>query len=188
MTRPPRARSAFIRFALPFGALGFFALAALPARAQVDASIVPDDAPAWQPMAAAIDSAKTDDRLLLIHTYAKWCGWCARLDQEVYTDDAVQAYLGEHFAVTRLDMEAEDPVRFFGMQQQQRELAASFGVTGTPTILFFDAEGRYITRYPGYAPPDRFLYLLRYVKEGAYELMPFPDFIEMAEHADQRGG
>ena len=67
-----------------------------------------------------------------------------------------------------------------------RELAAALEVTGTPTTIFFDADGTFITKAPSYWPPDRFLLVLRYVREGAYDLMPFADYVEMVE-ADQGG-
>src|SRR5690606_10199686 len=95
--------------------------------------------------------------------------------------DAVQAYLDEHYEVTRLDIESPEEVDFFGGPASMRELAGALGLTSTPTTVFFTAEGRYINRAPGYWPPDKFLLLLQYIKEGAYDMMSFPDYAEMME-------
>ncbi len=153
----------------------------------VDASAIPDDAPGWRPMGDAIAAARADSTLLLVHTYAVWCGWCARLDRDVYADDAVQAYLDEHFEVTRLDIESPDSVAFFGGAVPMRELGQALGVSGTPTTVFFDADGTYLTRLPGYAPLDTFLAVLRYVREGAYATEAFEDF-RARIGADAAGG
>ena len=158
-------------------------LAAAPAlstsaRAQ-DASVVPEDSPNWRPLGEAATTAKAEGDLVLVHAYAVWCGWCARFDQDVYTDDAIQAYLGEHYQVARLDIESPEAVDFFGVSMPQREIGTLFEVTGTPTTLFFDAEGTYITKLPGYAPPEVFVVALRYVREKAYEMMSFQDYIDM---------
>jgi thioredoxin-related protein len=158
-------------------------LAARPAAAQTDASAIPDDAPNWLPMAEAIAAARADSSLLAVHLYAKWCGWCSRLDRDVYTDDHVQAYLADHYAVTRVDIESDETVPFFGRDLPMRELASAFEVTGTPTTVFFDAEGTFITKLPGFAPADQFVLILRYVRERGYELMPFPDWVEMQDGA-----
>ncbi len=153
---------------------------AAPAGAQTaDASVVPDDAPTWLSMADAIARAQADDKLIAIHNYAAWCGWCARMDQEVYTDDAVQAYLAEHYTATRVDIESETVVPFFDHEVSMAGLATAFGVSGTPTTVFVDADGELITKMPGYASPETFLAALRYVNEGAWETMAFTAYQEL---------
>lgn len=151
---------------------------AAPAFAQTDASRVPTDAPEWLPMSEAIAKAKAEDKLLLIHTYAVWCGWCARMDQEVYTDDAVQAYIGEHFVGTRMDLESEEVVPFFEHTASMAALGNAFGVTGTPTTVFVDPSGELITKLPGFADAETFGYALRYVHEGTYATMGFRQYVD----------
>lgn len=149
---------------------------AVPVAAQTDASRIPDDAPEWLSMADAIARAQADGKLLVIHTYASWCGWCARLDNEVYTDDAVQAYLAEHYVATRVDIESETVVPFFEHQISMRGLGTALGVAGTPTTVFVAADGDLLTKLPGFAPPDTFLEALRFVREGAWETMSFAQY------------
>ena len=164
----------------------FYLLAALallltaPAFAQ-SAAEYPEDAPNWRSFDDAIAAAQADGDLVLIHSYAVWCGWCRRLDADTYTDDAVQAYLAEHYEVTRLDTESNEAINFFGGDVEMRELAAALGVSSTPTTVFFNAEGQYITKAPSYWPPDQFVLVLRYVREGAYEMMSFSDYVAMIE-------
>lgn len=151
---------------------------AVPALAQTDASRVPDDAPAWLPMEEAIAKAQAEDKLLLVHTYAVWCGWCARMDQEVYTDDAVQAYLAEHFVGTRVNLESEEEVPFFATTVSMARLGIAFGVTGTPTTVFVDPSGELITKLPGFADAETFGYALHFVREGAYATMGFREYVD----------
>lgn len=165
-----------LRFRL--AALAALVLAAAPASAQTDASVIPADAPNWMPFDTAVETVRADSSLLLIHLYAKWCGWCARLDSDVYTDDAVQAYLADHYAVTRVDIESDAMVSFFGREMSQAALASAFQVSGTPTTVFVAPDGSYLTKLPGYAPADQFALILQYVREGGYNQMPFPDWVE----------
>ncbi|MEM1056365.1 MAG: thioredoxin fold domain-containing protein [Bacteroidota bacterium] len=155
-------------------------LAVSAAHAQpVDASIIPDDAPEWQTVGTAIADAEAEDKVLLLHGYAAWCGWCARLDQDVYTDDEVQAYLAQNFEVTRLNIENRETIDFFDFRLPVAWLASGIGITSTPTTIFMDPEsGEIITRLPGYADRETFLYALRYVREGAYERESFQDFVD----------
>ncbi len=160
-------------------AIAALVITAAPALAQTDASVIPEDAPNWLPMAEAVQASRSDSSLMVLHLYAKWCGWCARLDSDVYTDDAVQAYLGEHYIMTRVDIEGDEPLPFFDRVMTGRELAGAFQVSGTPTTVFFHPDGRYLTKLPGFAPADQFALILRYVNEGAYDDMPFPDWVQM---------
>ncbi len=155
------------------------ALLALPvvAQAQNDASIVPDDAPAWVGLEAAIADAQASDKLILVYGYASWCGFCVRFDREVFTDDAVQAYVDEHFAAARLDLEDTTTVRFFDAEVTGVQLGRAMGISGTPTSVFVDRDGSMITKLPGFTDPETFLISLQYVKEAAYETVPFDQFL-----------
>ncbi len=144
-----------------------------------DASIIPDDAPEWKPIETAVAEAKTGEKTLLLHGYAAWCGWCGRLDTDVYTDDTIQAYLDANFEVARLDIENREPIEFFDYRLPTAWLASGLGITSTPTTIFMDPQtGEVITRLPGYADAETFLFALRYVREGAYEDGSFQDFMD----------
>ena len=167
-------------------ALLLLALAASPALAQTDASIIPDDAPDWRPIEEAIQSAEADGKILLLHGYAKWCGWCARLDQDVYTQDDVQAYLADNFEVARVDIENRDTIDFFDFRLPTAWLASGLGITSTPTTVFMDAQsGEVITRLPGYADQETFLYALRFVREGAYAEISFNDWVNAQKEGSE---
>lgn len=154
------------------------ALPASTALAQVDASVVPEDAPDWLPMAAAVADAQENGKLLLVYTYASWCGYCARFDQNVFTDDSVQTYLAEHFAPVRVDLESEERVAFFDADVTMAELGAAMQITGTPTSVFVERDGSLITKLPGYTDPATYLLALRYVREEAYKTTPWDAYRE----------
>lgn len=160
--------------------LPLLALLALPAaaQAQTDASVVPDDAPDWLPLEAAIADAQAHDKIVLVYGYAAWCGYCVRFDREVFTDDAVQSYVNEHFSPTRLDLEDTTTVQFFDASVTGVQLGRAMGISGTPTSVFVDGDGSMITKAPGYMDAEVFLYALQYVKEAAYETTPFDAFLE----------
>lgn len=138
---------------------------------------IPADAPAWLSVEGAIAAAQDSDKLVLVYGYAAWCGYCVRFDREVFTDDAVQAYVNEHFAPARLDLEDTTTVQFFDASVTGVELGRAMGISGTPTTVFVDRDGSLITKFPGYTDAETFLYALQYVKEAAYETTPFDAFL-----------
>lgn len=159
-------------------------LLAGPAFAQTNAGLIPDDAPAWRSMEDAIATAQAQDRLLVVHSYTVWCGWCVRMDRETYTDDAVQAYLADHYEVTRLDLESDEVVPFFDHTVSMAELGDALQVSGTPTTVFVDSDGSLITKMPGFQTAETFLHALRYVREEAYNTMSFAEYIEAQQAPD----
>ncbi|MEO0558684.1 MAG: thioredoxin fold domain-containing protein [Bacteroidota bacterium] len=163
-------------------------IAALPATAQTNAGVIPDDAPNWRSMDEAITLATANDRLLVLHSYTVWCGWCARMDRETYTNDAVQAYLGTHYEATRVDLESQEVVQFFEHTVSMAALANALQVSATPTTVFVDSDGSLITKMPGFQDAETFLHALRYVKEEAYEHVSFAEYIEAQTEAPQDAG
>ena len=153
----------------------------LAASAQ-DASVIPDDAPDWLSMDEAVAAAEAGGKTILVYGYAPWCGYCVRFDREVFTDDAVQAYLAEHFAPVRLDLDSDVTVQFFDATVTARELGHAMSISGTPTSVFVAPDGELITKLPGYTDPETYGLALRFVREGAYETATFAEFLE-AERA-----
>ncbi len=132
----------------------------------------------WLSFQTGIHEAEASSRKLIVDVYAPWCGWCSRLQAEVYTNSKVQKYLARHFKVARLNIDVmDDVIRFKGYKLSSGELAMGLGATGTPTTVFLDSGGDYITRLPGFVGPDEFLNILRFIATDNYKKMSYEDFV-----------
>jgi len=139
-------------------------------------------APAWQDFEEAQAQAAEDNQFFLVDVYADWCGWCRRLEREVYADDEVQAYLAQHFAATRLNFDATDrTVMFAGERFTMQHMAYLLGAQGVPTVAFLTPEGDYITHVPGFVERDDFLDVLRYIATEAYKEQSWEEFVATEE-------
>ena len=133
----------------------------------------------WQEWDAGLRTAVKTQRPVLVDVYTEWCGWCRRMDRDVYARDEVRDYLSRRFVVVKLDAEAGDEASYEGKMYTSRSLAGRFRVTGYPTTIFLRANGEHLVNVPGYVPADRFLLLLRYVGEGAMDHgQSFDEFIK----------
>lgn len=86
----------------------------------------------------ALSRARSEKRILLVDVYTDWCGWCKKLDREVFTDGRV-ADAAKGLVAVRVNAE-----------KGGEEVARRYGVEGFPTILFVDGSGNVVKRINGY--------------------------------------
>jgi len=91
--------------------------------------------------AGGSDQAKRGHKYILADVYTDWCGWCKRLDRDVFTNSSLSAYLQKDFVCVKVN--AEDP-------QEGSALAQQYQVTGYPCALVFSPDGKLIGRIEGY--------------------------------------
>lgn len=131
----------------------------------------------WEEFQHAISSAASEDKKILIDIWAPWCGWCTRLQDEVYTDQKVLSFLNDHFRITRLNIDDSSTLLLFqDREMSPSELAFGMGATGTPTTVFLTSGSKYITRLPGFVKPGEFLTILQYIESEAYEKQTYLEF------------
>jgi thiol:disulfide interchange protein len=88
----------------------------------------------------ALTMAKANHSKVVVDVYTDWCGWCKKMDKNIYTDANVIA-LSSRYIFVKLD--AED-----GGQGQR--FASKMDVHGYPTTLVLDESGRSLQKVPGY--------------------------------------
>ena len=133
----------------------------------------------WIPFDDAVTTAQESGKYVLVDIYAPWCGWCRRMQNEVYTDEELKAYLDEHFETGRLNIDdSETRHQFKGYDLTSQELGYGLGAEGTPTTVFLDPNGEYITRLPGYADLDTFNKVVRYIGSEAFRDMTFQEYLD----------
>jgi thioredoxin-related protein len=119
----------------------------------------------WLNWDQGLSEASITKRPILVDVYTDWCGWCKRMDRDVYARDDVRTYLNQHFVLVRLNAESADEARYGGRTLTSRALAQQLRVSGYPTTIFLKANGDHIANVPGYVPADRFKLMLQYIGE-----------------------
>src|SRR5512137_2126003 len=85
-------------------------------------------APAWLGWDAGLREAARLQRPVLVDVYTDWCGWCKRMDRDVYARADVQAYLARRFVTVKLNAESSARVNWDGRAMTSSVLAARLGV------------------------------------------------------------
>ncbi len=132
----------------------------------------------WLGYSEAVRKAGETRRIVLVDVYTDWCGWCKRMDRDVYGDPAVQAVLEKNFVTAKLDAESAKTHSFQGQTASEREIARAYGITGYPTTVFLSEDGEPITILPGYIPKETFLQVLEYIHTRRYETQSWEEFVK----------
>lgn len=123
--------------------------------------------------AAAVAKAKSENKLVLVDVYTDWCGWCKRMDKDVYTDAKVQAELNKYFAFAKLNAESPNKQVFQGSEVSEQTIAGNLKVSGYPTTIFMTSDEQVIQTLPGYVKAPDFALALRYIGSQAYKSQDF---------------
>lgn len=135
---------------------------------------VPDDV--WYSLDEAQERAGAEDKKIMIFVYTEWCGFCRRMDREVYSSDDIIEIFSDYYYPVRLNAESDKTVSFNGDNYTEAELALAFGVTSYPTAVFVDEAGDAFGSQPGFIKKDMFRDILVFVGTDAYKQQSFQDF------------
>jgi thiol:disulfide interchange protein len=97
----------------------------------------------WQnDLDRALSMAKENHSKVIVDVYTDWCGWCKKMDKNIYTDPKVVA-LSSRYIFLKLD--AEDG-------GQGERFTRKMNVRGYPTTIILDENGRSLHSVSGYPP------------------------------------
>ena len=134
----------------------------------------------WKAFTDGFSEAKKTEMKVMVDVYTNWCGWCKRLDADVYSNPDVVAYMKEHYVSVKLNAESAAEVRYKDTTYTQVKFAQALGVTGYPTIAFFDSNGNLITKLGGYVAADRFLPIVKFIGEDYYKKMSWDEYAKLS--------
>jgi len=107
--------------------------------------------------AAKKKAASENKPLVLDFTGSDWCGWCIKLDEEVFATTTFQKYAEKNLILVKLDF-PQRKTQSSEEKDQNMKLAREYGVKGYPTIIVLDSKGDKIGQ-TGYVRggPDAFI-------------------------------
>ena len=92
--------------------------------------------------AAKKSASESKKDLLIDFTGSDWCGWCIKLNDEVFKHDAFKTGVKDSFVLVEIDFPREKGKLPEDVRKRNTELGEKYAVQGYPTILLCDAEGK----------------------------------------------
>ncbi|MFB3892413.1 MAG: thioredoxin fold domain-containing protein [Phycisphaerae bacterium] len=153
----------------------------------VAAMAVPCQAADWEKtfvktFAEAQKAAKAGDKLMYLHFTTTWCGWCRKIEKDVYASDE-GAKLLEPFACATLDCTVQGG-KPAGEAKINIDLMKKYHVSGYPSLVIVDADGVVMHSWSGYVPLDAFG---KELDKATATRKDYKEFVAYAEKADKKG-
>jgi thioredoxin-related protein len=79
--------------------------------------------------------------LFINFTGSDWCGWCIRLDKEVFRQKLFASEAPTRFVFVKIDFPRQTSLPA-ALKKQNDQLAQEYQVQGFPTIILADATGK----------------------------------------------
>ena len=111
---------------------------------------------------AALKRAAAEKKLVLADfSGSDWCGWCKRLDREVFATDAFRKGAADKYVCLMVDSPSDKSLLSARAAKRNPELVKKYGVRGFPTVLLLDAKGEVVLK-TGYREggPEKYLEML----------------------------
>ena len=114
----------------------------------------------WTHDFAAAKKQAADEKkdILMDFTGSDWCGWCIKLNDEIFKLDPFKAGVKDKFVLVELDFPQDKTKLTEETIKQNEELQEKYAIQGFPTILLCDASGKPFAR-TGYQPggPEKYV-------------------------------
>lgn len=92
--------------------------------------------------ASCKQAAEAKKDLLINFTGSDWCGWCIKLDEEVFSHGEFKDGVKDKFILVELDYPRDSSKLSKETIKQNEELKTKYSIEGYPTILLCDATGK----------------------------------------------
>ncbi len=125
---------------------------------------------------------------LLVDVYTEWCGYCKKMDANVFTDPAIESFIKEHFYAVKFDAEQKETIRYAGHTFNFNPEATRRGVhdlaialldsrMSYPSIVYLDESRNRISISPGFKPADKFINELNFIQGGHYRTKTYQEYL-----------
>jgi protein disulfide-isomerase len=116
----------------------------------------------------AQEEAKANHKLLFLNfTGSDWCGWCIKLDKDIFSQPQFKDYAHDNLVLVELDFprKKSQPTE---ERKQNVQLAQQYEVLGFPTIVVLNSDGQKVWQFDGYFPggPEAFIAQLQKLPKG----------------------
>jgi thioredoxin-related protein len=102
--------------------------------------------------------AADNNKPILIHVSAQWCGFCVKMDKETFADPEVSARLSQYFIAATADVDSGALGRYIAMK---------YAIRSFPAYLVLNSKGYLVMQDFGFKKKEDFLTLIQQARKAA---------------------
>lgn len=119
---------------------------------------------------------------IVLYFGQKNCAYCEALMERNFGKTDIAEYTRRHFDVIPLDIwGSREVIDLQGNSLTEHDLAIREQTNFTPSLLFFDKDGKLALKMRGYYPPYKFRAALEFVVDGHYQNERYRDYLLRAD-------
>jgi protein disulfide-isomerase len=99
--------------------------------------------------AAKKQAAEENKPILINFTGTDWCGWCIKLEKEVFSKEEFLKYAKENLILMEVDFPRKKK-QAENLTVQNKALDKEFKIEGYPTVFLIDSKGKKLSEDIGY--------------------------------------
>ena len=127
----------------------------------------------------ALESGKKG---LIVYFGQDQCSYCDQFIKNNIAASDIEHYIRKNYDVIHIDIwSSQEIADVDGKEYTERELSVHYKTNFTPSLIFYNQEGKPVFRLRGYYPPYKFRAALKYVTEGFYKKEKFRDYLARAQ-------
>jgi len=130
----------------------------------------------WISIMEALDVARMENKKIVLDVYTDWCGWCKRMDRDVYANAKVADYMNQKFVASKMNPEKRGNLTYSGTEYTLAQFGQALGIRGYPATVFFNEKGEVLTMVAGYIKADEFLKILTYFGDDHYLQQTYDEY------------
>jgi len=118
---------------------------------------------------AALKRAAAEKKLIVADfSGSDWCGWCMRLDKEVFDTETFRKDATNRYVLLMIDTPRDKSMLSEKAKKQNPELLKKYAIRGFPTVLMLDKDGKVVHK-TGYqrGGPAPYLETLKFAEKKA---------------------
>jgi len=136
----------------------------------------------WMSMNEALEAQKKSPKKIFMDVYTNWCGPCKMLDKRTFRNKDVVGYVNQNYYAVKFNAEGTEEVHYndftytnpnYNPDRKGRNsthfFANALKISGYPSIVFFDEEGKLIAPVTGFKTPQQLEIYLKMVGNDDYK-------------------
>ena len=119
----------------------------------------------WYSLEEGLPLAKEQQKFIFIDFYTTWCGYCKKMDKDVFSKAEVIDLLNNDYIAVKVNGDSPKVLDIDGYKISEKDLShKEFKVTGYPTYWWLTPAGKKLHSQSGYAPADFWIKALTQIK------------------------